>query len=85
MENLKQGTLVEYNVQTLKGRGIIVGKASSDISQLYIIEPVESIKSDVYPWTHFVCPLGHLKVVHERFPQPEDRKDSPHHHTNRLD
>jgi hypothetical protein len=85
MEKLKQGTLVEYNVQALKGKGIVVGMATDDITQSYIIEPISPIKSETYPWTHFVCPVGHLKVVHETFKTPEDRTDSPHHYTNRLD
>jgi hypothetical protein len=85
MEKLKQGTLVEYEIQTLKGRGIIVGMALDDITQSYIIQPEISVKSKTYPYTHFICPVGHLKLVHENFHTPEDRKDSPHHYTNRLD
>lgn len=85
MEKLRQGTLVEYNIQNLKGKGRIVGLAMNDITQSYIIEPIISITSETYPWSHFICPLGHLKVVQEKFTTPQDRTDSPHHYSNRLD
>lgn len=85
-DKLKHGTLVEYNVQGLSGKGCIVGMALDDITQSYIIHPSESIKSDTYPYTHFICPVGHLKVVTvDTFKHQEDRKDSPHHYSNRLD
>jgi hypothetical protein len=84
MENLAQGTLVEYNLKGLNGKGIVVGMVFEEFPS-YIIEPEISIKTDSYPWTHFVCPENNLKVVGHAFKNPEDRKDSPHHYTNRID
>lgn len=64
--NLKQGTRVEYDVQTLKGKGTIVGVAvvEQPISgQCYIIEPDEPIRNEVYDYTHFVAWGVQLKVI----------------------
>ncbi len=57
MENLKQGTRVEFDVQSLKGKGTIVGIATNGhpiIGKSYIIEPDEKL-SDVYDYSHFVA------------------------------
>lgn len=84
MEKLAQGTLIEYDTQGLKGKGIVVGMTSENFSS-YIIEPETPIKNDTYPWTHFVCPESNLKVISHTFKNLEDRKDSPHHYSNRID
>lgn len=58
MEDLKQGTRIEFDVQSFKGKGTIVGVATSGqpiIGKSYIIEPDEKLKSDVYDYTHFVA------------------------------
>jgi hypothetical protein len=42
MEKLKQGTRVEFDVQSLKGIGTIVGMASIELpmsGSIYIIDP----------------------------------------------
>jgi hypothetical protein len=64
--NLKQGTRVEYNVQTLKGKGTVVGVSVVEqpiVGQCYIIEPDESIRNEVYDYTHFVAWEFQLKVI----------------------
>lgn len=68
MENLKQGTRVEYDVQTLKGKGTIVGMSVNElpiIGATYIIEPDEPIQNEVYDYTHFAVPMVCLKVINE--------------------
>lgn len=48
---LKQGARVEFNVQTLKGKGTVVGLASNGqpiIGESYIIEPDEKLDSEIY-------------------------------------
>ena len=84
MNKLKQGTLVEFNSYGVKGEGIIVGY-TLNFGDEYIIEPTHSIKTDSYPYTHLICSINDIKVVSKTFSTPEDRKDSPHHHANRLD
>lgn len=66
MEDLKQGTNIKYDVQTLKGEGKIVGIASNElpiIGKLYIIEPNEPINSDVYNYTHFVAYENQIEII----------------------
>lgn len=66
MENLKQGTRVEFNVQSLKGKGSIVGIATMGqpiLGKLYIIEPDEKINSGVYEYTHFTAWENQFKVI----------------------
>lgn len=66
MENLKQGTRVEYDVQSLKGKGYVVGLAMNEqpiIGSLYIIEPDELINNEVYNYTHFAAWGNQLKVL----------------------
>jgi hypothetical protein len=62
MENLKQGTRVEFDIQSFKGKGTIVGVATIGqpiIGKSYIIEPDEK----VYDYTHFVAWECQFKVI----------------------
>jgi hypothetical protein len=66
MENLKQGTRVEFDVQTFKGYGTIVGIAingAAIIGKAYIIHPDEKLQSEVYDYTHFVAFESQFKVI----------------------
>jgi hypothetical protein len=66
MENLKQGTKVKFDIQTLKGEGIIVGLAANDqpiIGKMYIIEPDEKITNEVYNYTHFAAWECQFKII----------------------
>jgi hypothetical protein len=66
MENLKQGTRVEFDVQSFKGKGTIVGVATNGspiIGKSYIIEPDEKLQSEVYDYTHFVAFESQFKVI----------------------
>ncbi len=84
-----QNQRVAFDNGTIKGTGKVVGVALSEqpiIGATFIIEPDEPITNSTYPYTHFVCTELHLKEVSKKSWSPiEDRKDSPHHHTNRLD
>jgi len=63
---LKQGTRVEFDIQSFRGKGTIVGLASNElliIGRSYIIEPDEKLKSDVYDYTHFVAFDIQLKII----------------------
>ncbi len=65
-KNLEQGTRVEFDVQSFKGKGTIVGVATNGqpiIGKCYIIEPDEKLKSEVYDYTHFVAWEGQFKVL----------------------
>jgi hypothetical protein len=56
--DLTQGQRVQFKIDTLVGNGKIVGCATTGhpiIGKTYIIEPDESIASDVYPYSHFVA------------------------------
>jgi hypothetical protein len=70
MEELKQGTRVEFDYQTIKGKGTIVGVAMSQpiLGVGYIIEPDDLTSTIVsstgsYNYTHFVVWSCYLKVV----------------------
>ena len=66
MENLKQGTRVEFDVQSFKGKGTIVGVATNGqpiIGKSYIIEPDEKLKSESYDYSHFVAWECQFKVI----------------------
>lgn len=68
MEDLKQGTRVEFQLDgaDLRGTGTIVGKATNGqpiLGSCYIIEPDESIKSEVYDYSHFVAWSFQLKLI----------------------
>lgn len=83
-----QNQRVAFDNGTIKGTGKVVGVALSEqpiIGATFIIEPDEPITNSTYPYTHFVCTELHLKVSKKSWSPIEDRKDSPHHHTNRLD
>ena len=63
----KQGDRVEFDFQTLKGQGIIVGMASTpmpEIGSLWIIQPDAGILPiEKYPYTHFICPEVRIKKI----------------------
>jgi hypothetical protein len=67
MEELKQGTKIEFDVQSLTGTGKIVGIATVAmplIGTLYIIEPDEPINSEAYDYSHFTawgCQIKEIK------------------------
>jgi hypothetical protein len=66
MEDLKQGTRVEFDVQSFKGKGTIVGVATNGqpiIGKSYIIVPDEKLQSEVYEYTHFVAWECQFKVI----------------------
>lgn len=66
MEYLKQGTRVEFDIQSIKGKGTIVGASTNGqpiIGKSYIIEPDEKLQSDVYDYTHFVACEYQFKVI----------------------
>lgn len=66
MEKLKQGTRVEFDVQSLKGIGTIVGMASIELpmsGSIYIIDPDEKIKNETYDYTHFVASESQIKTL----------------------
>lgn len=59
MEDLKQGTRVEFDIDgNIKGKGTIVGVATNGapvIGKCYIIYPDEPICNEVYNYSHFVA------------------------------
>ena len=66
MELLKRGTRIEFDIQTFKGKGTIVGIATSNqpiIGPSYIIDPDEKINSEVYDYSHFVAFECQFKVI----------------------
>lgn len=66
MDQLKQGTIIEYDIQNFKGRGKIVGVASILPilpGFLYIIEPEIKINNIAYDYSHFVCYSSWIKVI----------------------
>jgi len=57
-KELKQGQRVKFHIGDLIGEGKIVGKALQEqmiIGGTYIIEPDQSIRNEVYDYTHFVA------------------------------
>jgi hypothetical protein len=65
-KELKQGQRVEFRIGDLTGKGTIIGKALSDqpiIGGTYIIEPDNSIRNEVYDYTHFVAQEIHLVLI----------------------
>jgi len=65
-ENLKQGTKIEFDVQSLKGTGKIVGISKITmpiIGNLYIIEPDEPINSEIYDYSHFTAWDCQIKII----------------------
>jgi hypothetical protein len=89
--NYKQDQKVHFDINGLKGVGKIVGKSTENQfgGDVYIIEPEISIKSETYPYTHITCCETHIKSI-EQYNMINkimigDRKDSPHHYTNRED
>ena len=67
MENpkpLPMGTKVKYNYQNVSGEGEIVGISNelAVVEFIYIVK-TESVISDVYPYTTFVCPAIYLEVI----------------------
>jgi hypothetical protein len=62
-KSLPMGTKVKYNYQDVSGEGEIVGISNelAVVEFIYIVK-TESIISDVYPYTTFVCPAVYLEV-----------------------
>ena len=55
--NLKHGTRIQFDINTIKGTGTIVGIATSGdvlLGKGYIVEPDEKISNEVYDYTHIV-------------------------------
>lgn len=66
MKYLKQGTRIQFDIDSLKGKGTIVGVATIGqplIGRSYIIEPDEKLKSDVYDYSHFVAWECQFKII----------------------
>jgi hypothetical protein len=61
-QTLKQGTLVLFDYQSLKGEAIVVGISSTlpVLGNMYILQ-MNQIISDEYPYTTFVCPECYIK------------------------
>jgi hypothetical protein len=62
MLQLKQGTKVKFDYQTIQGEGEVVGISMSQpiLGNMYIIK-TDKIISEVYPYTTFVCPECYIK------------------------
>ena len=61
-----QGQKVETVIDGVQVQGIIVGKATTGISQSMIVEcTCGFIPNETYPYTHFVMPSSLLKMVDE--------------------
>lgn len=66
MSILKQGTRIEFDIQSFKGKGTIVGVATNShpiIGTSYIIEPDEKLESEIYDYTHFVAWEFQFKII----------------------
>lgn len=66
MADLKQNTRIEFNIDSLKGTGKIVGVATIGLPIIgcsYIIEPDEPIKNEAYEYTHFVAFESQFKTI----------------------
>jgi hypothetical protein len=66
MARVKQGTRVEFDVQSIKGKGTIVGVATVElpfIGASYIIEPDQKIENETYNYTHFVASESQFKTL----------------------
>ena len=63
---LNQGDKVSFNAGGLKGTGVVCGKASMEkpvVGADYIIQPDQSISSEVYPYSHISLPECHLTII----------------------
>jgi hypothetical protein len=63
---MKQGQRVRFNVHTLVGTGVIVGKSTTEqavIGASYIIQPDNDITTDFYPYSHFTAFESQLTVL----------------------
>lgn len=84
--NYGQDEKVSYDNGVVKGTGKVVGIATNGqavIGKSYIIQPDVPITNETYPYTHFTIFEIHLKSLIDD--KAEERRDSPHHHKNRLD
>lgn len=71
MENiLKLGTTVGFEIDTLKGEGLIkgIGLNQEDMGIVYIIESL-SLFSEDYPYTSILCPWSYLTVLENSAPE----------------
>ena len=58
-----QGTKVIVEIAGVEVKGVIVGKATTDINQTMIIECVDGfLPKDTYPYSHFVMPQSLIHV-----------------------
>ena len=78
----KQNQKVKFNDGVNEGTGKICGRKIGQYLS-YIIELDSTING--YPYTHLVCAELYIQLVSSKLNVAVDRKDSPHHHTNRLD
>lgn len=84
----KQNQKIKFNDGVNEGTGKICGialTAQSTIGTTYIIELDNQING--YSYTHLVCAELYMQPLSSivKSNVATDRKDSPHHHTNRLD
>jgi len=83
---MREGTLVKCSISGFDGTGTIHGRSEIDGSIYYIIKPFMNIMSSDYPYTQFICHESCIESLEtNNFIQHDDRRDSPHHHTNRID
>lgn len=69
MKELKQGTKIKFDVQTIIGTGKIVGVAVVELPVIgrgYIVEPDNKISSDAYKYSHLVVYESQLEVITEQ-------------------
>lgn len=65
-ENLKYGTMVEYDTGKFSGVGKIVGIAQCFMPYVgigYILEDISGLDKEVYEYTHFVLYAAQIKKI----------------------
>jgi len=61
---LTMGTKVRYGYQDVSGEGEIVGISNElEVTDFTYIIKTDSIISDEYPYTTFVCPQSYIEVI----------------------
>lgn len=63
---MKQGQRVRFNIHTLSGMGVVVGKSTTEqavIGASYIIQPDNDIMTEAYPYSHITAFESQLTVL----------------------
>jgi hypothetical protein len=60
---IKQGTEVTFHFEDMEGEAKVVGISSKfpTLGNIYILQ-TDSVISEEYPWTSFICPESHIKI-----------------------